>query len=208
MAETLTPQQQKLAAIREALEATHIGAAPAQSSTVHRLDAPADAHAAAAQHAARTSGGIDAQPIPLPEGMPGMTQALWDGFDRATQLAIHNEFSKTSPPPVPPPVAAPAPIPPPVPGQVPPAGQPLFSQQTAPINPPDMLGGAVPPAPPPAPPAPPPTAEPRKRGRPARAATAPAPTAPELAPEPRVAVALERIAEALETLTMLYSSGR
>jgi hypothetical protein len=196
MAETLTPQQQKLAAIREALEATRIGATPAQPPAA--LATPADAHAAAAQHAARTSGGIDAQPIPLPEGMPGMTQALWDGFDRATQLAIHNEYSKSAQPPVAaPPAAAPAP------GQVPPAGQPLFAQQTAPINPPDMLGGAAPPLPPPAP-----ATEPRKRGRPARAATAPAPTAPELAPEPRVAVALERIAEALETLTVLYSSGR
>jgi hypothetical protein len=72
----------------------------------------------------------------------------------------------------------------------------MFSRQTAPINPPDMLGGTAPPVPGEPPPAAPAIETKRGRGRPAAVAA----TAPATDVQERIAAALETIAALLEVL--------
>jgi hypothetical protein len=159
---------EKVARIRAELAAKRAGATAVAAST-----APAPAAAAAAPPAAAPAPEIYAH-------IPGMTAVVWAVLDEATKALV----LKQQPPPAAP--AAPAAPEP-----------PLYSRQTAPINPPDMLGGVEPPVP--AEPAA--AAEaPAKGTRRKTVQEPPAAPAPADATQERIATALETIAALLEVL--------
>jgi hypothetical protein len=110
-----------------------------------------------------------------------MTAVVWNVLDAATKELV----LKQQPPPAP--VAAPAPAAP---------EPPLYTQQTAPINSPDTLGGVEPPVPTEAPAAVEAPAKAPRRKTVQEPAAAPASDAT----QERIATALETIAALLEVL--------
>ena len=162
---------EKVARIRAELELKRNGTAPAAAAPP-----PAEPVAATPPPAAPPPVAAVVEPMPA---IAGLTQQVWDLMTPATRAAVLAA--------VPAPAAAPAAAPAPT----------LFDQQTAPINPPDMLGGTSAPAPAAAP-EPLPTPEPAKRTRKAKAEPEAAPTAPADPIAERIAAALEEIVTWLE----------
>lgn len=157
---------EKVARIRAELELKRNGTAPAAA-------APPPAVAAPAPPAATV------EPMPA---IAGLTQQVWDLMTPATRAAVI--------------AAVPAPAAPAAAPAAPAAAPSLYDQQTAPINPPDMLGGTSAPAPAAAP-DPLPTPEPAKRTRKAKAEPEVAAAAADPVAE-RIAAALEEIVTWLE----------
>ncbi len=171
--------QEKVARIKAELEAKrNTPKAPPPAAPAVVVAAPV----VAAPLPAVVAAPVAVAAIPPMPAIAGMTQVVWDLMGESTRTAI---LAAAGPAPA----VAPAP-----------AAPPMYEQQTAPINPPDMLGGTVAPVPAETPPAPLPTPEPAKRTRTAKPAAEP--VAADNATTERIAVALETIAGLLEVIAL------
>ena len=176
MAETA---QEKVARIRAELAAKRAGGAPPPAAAPAAPPPAAPAAPAAPPPAAPAASAY--------AHIPGMTEAVWSVLSADTKSAV---LAQNPAPVVAPPPAAPAAV------CVPQVT--LYEQQTAPINPPDMLQGTEPPVPGAV--AAPVEAPKKGRGK-AAVVTAAAPaseTPASDATQERIATALETIAALLE----------
>lgn len=149
-----TPAE-RVARVRAEIAAKRNGAAAPAAAPAQIQTSPIPAVAQASVAAPATPPAAPAPVALQMPNVPGMTEAVWNLLGEDTKKQILASLPAAAPA-TPPPAAVPA---------APAQPAPTFKQQTAPINPPDMLTGGTIPAPPPAPAVAETLAEAPKRGR-------------------------------------------